>query len=206
MMVRTVWNSPYFFWALISLPALGMVADLFEPARRYGMLMHGSGEFSARFLVIALIVTPLMLLSGGKGWARWLLRRRRYIGVAAFGYALLHTVFYLREEGVAGALSEWADMGILTGWLAFFIFVPLTLTSNNASVRAMGPSWKMLQRLVYGAALFTFFHWGLVGHWPPAFVHALPVVILSGYRIYHRRRQTLERSQIAEDRVTSAAS
>lgn len=29
-----------------------------------------------------------------KVWTAWLLRRRRYLGVAAFGYALLHTVFY----------------------------------------------------------------------------------------------------------------
>ena len=201
---KSILNSPYFIWILLSLPALGLIADLFEPARRYGALMHHSGEYSARFLVLSLIITPLMLLSGGKGWARWLLRRRRYFGVAAFGYAMLHTIFYLRQESLAGALAEWADIGILTGWLAFVIFVPLAMTSNNPSVRALGPRWKQLQRWVYGAAVFTFLHWGFVAEWGPAIVHAVPVVALTLYRFWHRSRAAKQRVAVPKEGVTGS--
>jgi sulfoxide reductase heme-binding subunit YedZ len=176
--LKQIWDNPYFFWILISLPSIPMVLDLFAPVREYGHLMHGSGEFSARFLVITLLVTPFMVFSNGADWARWLMRRRRYLGVAAFGYALLHTLFYIRELGTLSAiLAEFLDWGILTGWIAFFIFIPLTLTSNNTSVRKMGPKWKSLQRLVYISALFTAVHWVLIGHIPPALVHFVPLTI-----------------------------
>ena len=58
--------------------------------------------------------------------------RRRYLEVAAFGYALLHTVFYLIDLGTLSAvLGEALELSIWTGWVAFFIFVPLTLISNE---------------------------------------------------------------------------
>lgn len=204
-LLRSIWNSPYFLWAILSLPAVGMITKWLGPTASYGGLMHGSGEFSARFLVLSLIITPLMFLSGGKPWARWLLRRRRYIGIAAFGYAALHTIFYLRQEGLTGALGEWADWGILTGWLAFFIFVPLAFTSNNAAVRAMGPSWKTLQRWVYAAAAFTLLHWGLVGHWPSAIVHAVPVLGFTAYRLWRNAKRKSATIDVPAEGVSASA-
>ena len=93
--LRTVLNSPYFFWALLALPSVPLVIGLTRGSMSYGELMHVSGEFSARFMILALMVTPLMIAFSSHRWPRWLLARRRYLGVAAFGYAGLHTVAYL---------------------------------------------------------------------------------------------------------------
>lgn len=58
-------------------------------------LLHPSGEFAARMMIIAMMITPLVMLF--KGWRdpRWLMKRRRYLGVAASGYAPLHPLLHL---------------------------------------------------------------------------------------------------------------
>lgn len=187
--VRTLLNSPYFFWALLALPSVPLVIGLTQGSMPYGDLMHVSGEFSARFMILALMVTPLMVVFASHRWPRWLLARRRYLGVAAFGYAALHTVAYLIETGALSVIvSEIAKLGIWTGWIAFVIFVPLALTSNDASVRRMGPSWKALQRLVYLAALFTLAHWIFIHNSPGgALVHFAPLAVLEAARMWKRR-------------------
>lgn len=189
-------NSPYVFWLLLCLPALPMLAELGgDDPKVYHHLLHPTGEFSARFMIVALAVTPLVLMFPGWRGPRWLMKRRRYLGVAAFGYAALHTVFYLIDKGSFGTvLAEAARAGIWTGWLAFLIFVPLAVTSTDGWVAALGPRWKMLQRWVYAAALFTLAHWLFVTHGPAAaLVHATPLILLEGYRVWRvtqiRRRR-----------------
>ena len=73
---------------------------------------------------------------------------------AAFAYAALHAAVYvLRLGDLPRILTEALEAGLITGWLAFAIFVPLALTSNNASMRWLGRSWKRLHRAVYAAAV-----------------------------------------------------
>lgn len=79
--------------------------------------------------------------------------------MVAFGYALLHTVLYLIDEGrITFNGREISKFYIWTGWLAFLIFVPLAITSSDAWGRRLGPKWKSLQRWVYGAAVLTLLH------------------------------------------------
>jgi sulfoxide reductase heme-binding subunit YedZ len=108
-----------------------------------------------------------------QAWTAWLLPRRRYLGVAAFAYATLHAAVYvLRLGDLPRIVAEALEAGLLTGWLAFAIFLPLALTSNDASVRKLGPAWKRLHRAVYAAALLSFAHWILVAFDPTsAYVH-----------------------------------
>jgi sulfoxide reductase heme-binding subunit YedZ len=115
--------------------------------RAIHQLLHPSGEFSARFMIITMMITPLaMWLKSWRG-PRWLMKRRRYLGVAAFGYALLHAVLYLLDTGIVAISSgKISKFYIWTGWLTFFIFVPLAITSTDGWVRRLGPKWKSLQR------------------------------------------------------------
>ena len=182
--------SPYWLWALLALPAAGMIAEVAEsPSPRvFHELLHPTGEFAARFMIIALIATPLaMILKEWRG-PRWLKKNRRYFGVAAFGYALAHTVLYLVDAGtLARILNEALRLDIWTGWLAFFIFIPLAATSMDYCVRIMGPRWKVLQRWVYGAAILTLLHWAALHDWGglgPALVHFVPLGLLQAYRIW----------------------
>jgi len=129
-------------------------------------------------------------------WVQWLLKRRRALGVAAFGYALIHTVFYILDvRAVQDMMAEFWSLGIWTGWLAFAIFIPMALTSNQASVVALGRKWKMLQRCVYVAAVLTLIHWIFVhNNTGAALVHFIPLALLELYRVmhfYHERRQKL---------------
>ena len=184
--IRAVLNSPVFFWAALALPSISMIAGAFggndlEP------LLHPTGEFAVRFMIIAMMLTPLRLLFPKAGWIGWLMKRRRYLGVAAFGYAALHTLYYVIDLGtLSAALADAVKFGIWTGWVAFLIFVPLALTSNGASISVLGPRWKTLQRAVYVAAVATLLHWIFVHNEPgPALVHFVPLAALETYRVWY---------------------
>jgi sulfoxide reductase heme-binding subunit YedZ len=186
--MKAFFGSPYLLWLLMAIPAIGLTNQLLQGSARYGMLMHITGEFSVRFLVVSLIASPLNMLFPKGAIANWLLRNRRFFGLAAFAYALLHTIFYILEEPLAEAVNEFFSVGIFTGWVAFFIFVPLAITSTDAAIRRMGANWKRLQRWVYLAALMSLLHWALVStkhtHWTPALVHFSPFILFSTYRIW----------------------
>ncbi len=198
--MKKILNHPWFFWLILALPSIPMTLALSQGSDPEGLL-HPSGEFSARLMIIAMMLTPLLLLCRNMnwktGWVLWLLKRRRALGVAAFCYALLHTLLYILDMwSLQDMLAELPTPGIWTGWLAFAIFIPLALTSNSISVAALGNRWKVLQRGVYLAALFTLVHWIFVHNNPgPALVHFVPLAVLEIYRIVqfakHRNAETL---------------
>ena len=73
--------------------------------------------------------------------------------------------------------------------------MPLALTSNAFSVRVLGRDWKLLQRLVYPAAVATLLHWMFIHNdLGPALVHFLPLAALESYRLWrgivHQTRRT----------------
>jgi sulfoxide reductase heme-binding subunit YedZ len=180
-------------WLLFSLPALGMAWDFATSAnpRIAHILVHPSGEFAARFLIVTLMATPLRMLLPDWRFPRWLVRHRRHFGVAAFGYAALHTVFYLIDRGsLAATVEQLPRFYIWTGWVAFAIMLPLAATSFDAAVRAMGTRWKALQRWTYAAAVLTLLHWASLHHWGswvPAAVHFAPLAALELWRFGLRR-------------------
>lgn len=183
--------SPYWLWLLFAVPAIGMTYEALTSTnpRVFHMLVHPSGEFAARFLIVAMMATPLALLFKGWRGPRWLKKNRRYLGVASFGYAALHTVFYLIDKSsMATVVSELSRLYIWTGWIAFVIFVPLAVTSMDYFVRKMGPRWKTLQRWTYGAAVLTLVHWAALHDWggiAPAMVHFGPLIALEAYRVWY---------------------
>ena len=179
-------DSPYFLWLLLGLPGAVVVVRYATGATFYGEVVHVTGDLSARLLIATMAVTPLRLMFPGRAWVKWLVPRRRYLGVAAFGYATLHTVVYLVRTGVLGdILADAAEPGLLTGWLALAIFVPLAITSNDASVRWLRRTWSRLHRWVYAGAVLTFAHWILTAFDPvPGLIHLSVLVALEGYRLW----------------------
>jgi sulfoxide reductase heme-binding subunit YedZ len=183
--------SPYWLWLLLSLPALGFIGAISGSSdlEIFHELLHPTGEFSARFMIIAMLASPLVLLFKGWRGPLWLKKNRRYFGVAAFGYAGLHTLFYFIDEGSAAAvISDIPKLYIWTGWIAFLIFIPLAVTSMDYFMRRMGRSWKTLQRTTYAAAVFTLIHWAALHDWGGiggALVHFLPLALLEAYRVWY---------------------
>lgn len=198
--LKTVWNHPLTFWLLLALPSVGMIADGISGAASFHRLVHPTGEFAARFTIIAMMITPLMMLVGRRRWLLWLMARRRYLGVAAFGYAALHTLYYLLDKASLDVIvADLTRAGIWTGWLAFLIFVPLAITSNDTSMRRMRGMWKSLQRWVYPAAMLTLVHWLLVSRGVGgALVHFAPLAALEAYRIWHVATRPRRSRRLAE--------
>ena len=199
-LIRTL-NSRYFMWALLALPFVWMsnayrAGDLF-----YGEVLHLSGEFSARLLLLTLAVTPLRVLFGSASWTSWMLQRRRYFGVAAFVYAALHTAVYLERKGALElVLEEAAAFSMWTGWLALLLFVPLAVTSNDFFVRRLKATWKRLHRWVYPAAILTFVHWIFAAFdFVPGLLHFLVVIALEGGRIWKQRQLRLSSNAAPSD-------
>lgn len=185
-------NSLPVFWLVLSLPAVFLVQGYWAGHIIAMDMLHPTGEFSARFMIIALMITPLSVIFGNRQWISWLLKRRRSFGLAAFGYGVLHLVFYIIDMEVLKAiLAEFSAPGIWTGWAALAVFVPLAITSNNASMRRLKGGWKRLQRLAYVAALLTLAHWLLihdgVGGALAHFIPLLALELLRGIIIYARR-------------------
>ena len=193
MTIRNILNSKYLLWGILALPFLAQVYRFLAGDFLYGEALHATGQVSGRLLLLTLAITPLRLFFADAGWPRWLLRRRRYFGVAAFAYAALHTAVYLEHKFGSGLILEEAtDFAIWTGWLALFILLPLALTSNDASLRRLGRRWKNLHRWIYAAALLTFVHWILAAFdFIPGLLHLAVLLILEACRIWKRRQLKL---------------
>ncbi|SIS49464.1 sulfoxide reductase heme-binding subunit YedZ [Roseivivax lentus] len=139
--------APYLFY-------LGLTGGLgVEPIEA---LEHEYGEIALQFLIAGLCITPLRRRLGVN-----LMRFRRAIGLLAFFYLTLHLLVWLVLD--VQILSQiWADIlkrpYITVGMAGFLMLVPLALTSNNWSVRKLGPRWRQLHKLVYAAALLGGLH------------------------------------------------
>ena len=170
---------------LLALPWAWLAVGYVGGRLFYGEVVHASGEWAMRFLLVALAVTPLRRLFRQQAWTAWLLPRRRYFGVAAFAYAALHAIVYLqRISDLPRIFAEAAGAGLLTGWIGLALFLPLAITSNDASVRRLGPAWKTLHRLVYAAAAASFAHWILVAFDPTtAYVYLAVWIALAVARV-----------------------
>ena len=95
---RLLVTSPYLLWIVLALPAAFMLAGYWRETLVYGEIVHASGEMGARLLIVTMAATPLALGFPRAALPRWLLRHRRALGVASFGYTLLHAVVYLQRQ------------------------------------------------------------------------------------------------------------
>lgn len=155
------------------------------------------GNWTLRFLLITLTVSPLRKLSA---W-HWLMRLRRMLGLFVFFYAVLHLTTYLWLD----KFLDWQDIAkdilkrpfITVGMSAFVLLVPLAVTSSNAMIRRLGGKrWQRLHRSVYVIAILGVVHyWWLVklDITLPA-IYAVLLAMLLGVRVLWRvqelRRQT----------------
>ena len=189
-MLRIILNNRPLFWIVLSLPALLLLRGFWAGDVIAMDMLHPTGEWSARLMIVAMILSPLVSLIGPRPWLGWLVQRRRALGVAAFAYAVLHLIFYVIDMGnLDDMLAEFWALGIWTGWAAMLLFVPLALTSNDASMRRLKGGWKSLQRLVYPTAVLVLVHWIFIhNNLGPALIHFIPLAALLAARHYRSPR------------------
>lgn len=149
-------------WALVLVPAPMLIAQLLLDqlgADPIDKLERLTGAWALRFLIASLAVTPLMRLTG---WG-WLVAQRRFLGLAAFFWAVGHLSVYT----VLDWFFDWQEiikdvtkhLYITLGMLAFVIMVPLALTSTKSSIRWLGGvRWNRLHALVYVSVIAACLH------------------------------------------------
>ena len=189
----TLHRSRSLLWLVVALPGLWLLLRWgFTPeSYGYGHAIGDSGDWASWLLMATLAVTPIRLLWRKSPVAIWLMRRRRDLGVASFAYAAAHTIIYVwNKAALQPVLEEAGNPDMLTGWLALALFIPLAVTSNDASVRALKRSWKKLHRLVYPAAVLMFVHWSLASFDPTtAYIHIGIMAAIEIVRIAVQWRQ-----------------
>ena len=123
-------------------------------------LQHFTGDWTLRFLLITLAVTPLRKLLNLPD----LIRFRRMFGLFAFFYVCLHFLTYIGPDqsfDFAGMLKDVAKRPFITvGFAAFVLLIPLAVTSTAGWIRRLGgKNWQALHRLIYIAALCGVIHY-----------------------------------------------
>ena len=142
---------------LIPVPVLlyqGMTGGLGrEPIKA---LEHELGELALQLLIVGLCVSPLRQFAGVN-----LIKFRRTLGVLAFTYVGLHLLVWAVLD-VQSISRVWADIikrpYITIGMAAFVLMIPLAVTSNNRSIRALGAMWRKLHLLTYPIVILAAVH------------------------------------------------
>ena len=87
---------------------------------------------------------------------------RRAIGLSCFFFVVAHLMVWAVLD-VQALGRVWADIVkrpyITVGMAGFALLLPLAVTSNNLSVRRLGPAWRKLHKLTYPAAVLGAVHY-----------------------------------------------
>lgn len=152
-------------------------------------ITRSTGDWTLRFLLLTLAVTPLRKLTGWHTLARF----RRMLGLYAFFYGMLHLSSYLTFDhafDLAEIVKDIVKRPFITvGFTTLVLMLPLAFTSTNKMVRRLGAKrWTALHRLVYLIAPLGVLHfWWMVKKdvTEPA-LYAAVLAVLLGYRLAAR--------------------
>ena len=123
-------------------------------------LQHATGDWTIRFLVFTLSITPFRKLLRLPD----LIRFRRMLGLSAFFYVSLHFLTYLGPDQSFDLSAMWKDVAkrpfITVGFAAFVLLIPLAITSTTGWIRRLGGKrWQLLHRSIYVAAVCGVIHY-----------------------------------------------
>src|ERR1700730_31063 len=145
-------------------------------------IQHLTGDWTLRFLIFTLTITPLRKLLK----LPELIRFRRMLGLFAFFYVCLHFLTYIGPDQSFDLAAMWKDVEkrryITVGFLAFVLLIPLAITSTAGWIRRLGGKrWQALHRAIYLSAICGVVHY----YWlvksdvrKPLFYGALVAVLL----------------------------
>src|SRR6202030_2268628 len=124
------------------------------------VISHATGDWTLRFLLITLSITPIRKLTG----RLWLIRYRRMTGLFAFFYGTLHFLTYIWLDkffDVHDMVKDIAKRPFITiGFSAFVLMIPLAATSTAWSIRRLGgKNWQRLHRLIYLTGILGVVHY-----------------------------------------------
>lgn len=138
------------------------IGSLFYKNRTYLPFLYSLARLSGK---IALILYILTVLPGI--FRRFNLKSkiifplqlfRRYIGITMFLLVSLHFWFIYGIKTITTGLPKSSPLFISFGLIAFFLTLPLFLTSNNFSVNKIKKWWSKIHQLTYLIIFFIFLH------------------------------------------------
>jgi sulfoxide reductase heme-binding subunit YedZ len=176
-------------------------------------ITHTTGDWTLRFLIITLAVTPLRKILH----LPQLIRFRRMLGLFAFFYACLHFSTWIGLDKFFDWAEMWKDVEkrrfITVGFTGFVLMIPLAITSTAGWIRRLGGKrWRMLHRAIYLSAVAGVIHyyWLVKSDVRKPLEYAFVVIILLAWRLgawlYERRqRQVLGSIPPEEPSTTETA-
>jgi methionine sulfoxide reductase heme-binding subunit len=186
-------ESNFAAWSVLMLPAPAMLAPVLIGQEPWRYAIRPTGLAATQLLIVALSIAPLRALFPATPFLMWAQRRRRAVGLAAFGYAALHMAVFTASIGRWDyILQGLAFASMWTGWLAFVLMAPVAIISNDPAMRLLGRHWKRLQRLVHVVALLVLSHWLLLTRSTfETLAWFTPLALLMALRLFiARQRQT----------------
>lgn len=161
-LLNSKWSKPVvFLLCLLPLAALGWDALHGQlTANPIEYITHATGDWTLRFLIITLCVTPFRKMLH----LPELIRFRRMLGLVAFFYACLHFTTYIWLDKFFDLSEMWKDIAkrkyITVGFTAFLLLIPLAVTSTAGWIKRLGGKrWQLLHRLIYVSATLGVIHY-----------------------------------------------
>lgn len=160
--IRFIWKPVVFLVCL--LPLLLIIGDAFGVTGSLGAnqieaILDRFGNWALRFIMIALMVTPLRRLTD---W-NWLSRFRRMLGLFTFFYAFMHFLTWLvldQELRLSEILEDLIERPFITlGFIAMVLLTALAVTSFMAIRRRMGKRWQLLHNMAYVIGILGVWHY-----------------------------------------------
>jgi len=149
-------------------------------------ITHATGDWTLRFLLITLSISPLRRLSR----QYWLVGWRRMLGLYAFFYGTLHLMTYVWLDKFFNLHEMLADIAkrrfITAGMTGFALMIPLALTSTRWAIGKLGGKrWQWLHRLIYLSAAAGVIHylWLVKADLRKPLEYAALLGVLLGYRV-----------------------
>jgi sulfoxide reductase heme-binding subunit YedZ len=161
-------------------------------------LTFETGDWTLRFLLITLSMTPLRQWTGQASFIRF----RRLFGLYTFFYLSCHfTIWFIADHSLdVGAMIE--DIikrpYITLGFSALVLMLPLAITSNQAMIRRLGKKWKSLHQLVYLILALGILHfiWLVKADYLEPTIYAIIALVLLLHRVGPMKRFSLRPSQV----------
>jgi sulfoxide reductase heme-binding subunit YedZ len=191
--VRFIWKPAVFIACL--LPFILVVGDLFEITGRLGAnpieeILDRFGNWSLRFILLTLAVTPVRRISG----LNWLARFRRMFGLFTFFYVLMHFLTWLiLDQGILlpAIIEDLAKRPFITvGFIALLLLTALAATSTAGIRRRMGRHWQTLHNAAYVVGILGVWHywWQVKKDITEPLVYAVILVVLLGARVTWKKK------------------
>ncbi len=151
-------------------------------------ITHRTGEWTLRFLVLTLAISPLRKIPR----LSLLIRFRRMLGLFAFFYVCLHFTTWIWLDHSFAWAEMWKDIHkrpyITVGFTGFVLLIPLALTATRGWIRRLGGRrWQMLHRAIYAAAIagVVHYYWLVKSDVRRPLAYAFLVTILLAWRLGH---------------------